>query len=96
MQQESEAFSTISSTPFSLVLATIKHTAIPMSPAHPWKIHPQFSVQFSCGFALGFAMLVQITRSTAMTFPILSRGVSGHTRALTDILSMCELLSNLF
>jgi hypothetical protein len=95
MQWESKAFLATSSTPFQLVLATIRHTAVPTSSAHPWKIHPRFSAQSSRGFAPGFATLAQITRSIAITFAILSRGVFSCTKALADIVSKCGPLSNL-
>jgi hypothetical protein len=96
MQWESEAFPATSSTPFPLVLATIRHTAVLMSSAHSWKIHLWFSARSFRSFAPGFVMLAQITRSIAITSTILSRGVFSCTKALTDILSKCEPFSNLF
>jgi hypothetical protein len=95
MQRESKAFPATSSIPFPLVLATIRHTVVPTSSAHPRKIHLRFSARSSRGFAPGFATLVQITRSIAITSTILSRGVFSCTEALADILSKCGPLSNL-
>jgi hypothetical protein len=67
-----------------------------MSPAQPWKIHPQILVQFGPGFTSGFATLAQKTCNTEITFPILSRGVLGHAEALADMLSKCGPLSVVF
>jgi hypothetical protein len=93
-QRESAAFPVASPTPSQALQATVRHIAVAMSPAHLWKIHPRILVQFGRGFAPGFATLVQITRSTAITFAILSRGVLGHAEALADILSKCGPLSD--
>jgi hypothetical protein len=96
MQWESEAFPATSSTPFPLVLATMRHTTVLTSSVHPQKIHPRFSARSSCGFAPGFATLAQITRSIAITSAILSRGGFSCTKVLANILSKCGPLSNLF
>jgi hypothetical protein len=95
MQWESKAFPATSSTPFPLVLATIRHTAVSTSSVHSQKIHPQFSARSSCNFTPGFVTLVQITCSIAITSAILSREGFSCTKALTDILSKCGPLSNL-
>jgi hypothetical protein len=95
-QQESAAFPAASSTSSQVLQATIQHTAVAKSLAHPWKIHLWILVQFDHRFAAEFATLAQITCSTAIMFLICLRGVFDHAKALVDVLSKCGPFSDVF
>jgi hypothetical protein len=69
---------------------------IATSSVHLWKIDLWFLVRFFHGFALGFAALAQRTQTTAIMDQILSKEISSHVKAMTDVLNKCRPLSNIF
>jgi hypothetical protein len=95
-QWESTAFLAASSILSQIPQATIWHTMIATSSVDPWKIDLWFLVRFFHGFALGFAALAQRTHTTAIMGQILSKGISSHVKAMTDVLNKCRPLSNIF